>query len=76
MITIGTTAHVLSHCRGGESDKVKQFKESLGLSDEDAAPVHIEVARRLFRQGYETGDRQQQFEQRKVRLGLLRLSRG
>jgi hypothetical protein len=29
---------------------VSAFKEALGLSDEEAAPVHIEVARRLFRQ--------------------------
>ncbi len=44
-----------------------KLKEALGLSDEDAAPAHIDVARRLYRQGFETKDRQQQFEQRKVR---------
>lgn len=36
--------------RGDEAPKMTAFKEALGLSDEEAAPVHIEVARRLFRQ--------------------------
>ena len=53
-------------CRGDEADRVRMLKEALGLSDEDAAPAHIDVARRLYRQGFETKDRQQQFEQRKV----------
>ena len=53
--------------RGDEADRVRMLKDALGLSDEDAAPAHIDVARRLYRQGFETKDRQQQFEQRKVR---------
>jgi hypothetical protein len=36
--------------RGDEAPKIQAFREALGLSDEDAAPVHVEVARRLFRQ--------------------------
>ena len=55
--------------RGDEADRVRALKEALGLSDEDAAPAHIDVARRLYRQGFETKDRQQQFEQRKVKGG-------
>lgn len=47
--------------------QVRAFKESLGLSDEDAAPVHIEVGRRFMREGFETKDRGAAFEKRKVR---------
>jgi hypothetical protein len=36
------------------------FKDVLGLSDEDAAPVHIEVGRRLSRIGFEYKDRCEQ----------------
>jgi len=60
--------------KGDEAAKVSSFKTALGLSDEDAAPVHVEVARRLFRQGYETKDRAQQFEQRKAFQRLIYVS--
>ncbi|KAJ9511403.1 hypothetical protein QJQ45_029777, partial [Haematococcus lacustris] len=73
--------------RGDEAPKVLAFKAALGLSDEEAAPVHIEVARRLFRQasklgrgrrhwagGYESKDRNTQFEQRKAFQRLLYVS--
>jgi len=59
---------------GDEAPSVLAFKNALGLSDEDAAPVHIEVARRLFRQGYETKDRAMQFEQRKAFQRLIYVS--
>ena len=36
--------------RGDEADRVRMLKDALGLSDEDAAPAHIDVARRLYRQ--------------------------
>lgn len=36
---------------GDEAPKVAAFREALDLSEEDAAPVHIEVGRRLERQG-------------------------
>ena len=36
--------------RGDEAPKLIAFRDALGLSDEEIAPVHIEVARRLFRQ--------------------------
>ena len=53
---------------GDEADKLNAFKAALGLSDEEAAPAHLDLGRRLYRQGFETKDRQQQFEQKKVRL--------
>uniref|UniRef100_A0A383VE54 Uncharacterized protein n=1 Tax=Tetradesmus obliquus TaxID=3088 RepID=A0A383VE54_TETOB len=59
---------------GDEANKVRVFKDVLGLSDEDAAPVHIEVGRRLSRIGFEYKDRQSQFEQRKAFQRLVYLS--
>ncbi|KAF6255592.1 hypothetical protein COO60DRAFT_1641425 [Scenedesmus sp. NREL 46B-D3] len=59
---------------GDEAGKVRVFKDVLGLSDEDAAPVHIEVGRRLSRIGFEYKDRQSQFEQRKAFQRLVYLS--
>lgn len=61
-------------CSGTEAAKVRAFKDVLGLSDEDAAPVHIEVGRRLSRIGFEYKDRQAQFEQRKAFQRLVYLS--
>ena len=60
--------------KGDEAERVKVLKEALGLVDEDAAPAHIDVARRLYRQGFETKDRQQQFEQRKAFQRLVYVS--
>lgn len=60
--------------RGDEAGKVKQFKEALGLSDEDAAPVHIEVGRRLSRFGFEIKDRQSQFNAQKAFQRLIYVS--
>ncbi|WIA15162.1 hypothetical protein OEZ85_001848 [Tetradesmus obliquus] len=59
---------------GDEANKVRVFKDVLGLSDDDAAPVHIEVGRRLSRIGFEYKDRQSQFEQRKAFQRLVYLS--
>ncbi|GBF94257.1 110 kDa translocon of chloroplast envelope inner membrane [Raphidocelis subcapitata] len=60
--------------RGDEAPKILAFKEALGLSDEEAAPVFIEVGRRLSRAGYEIKDRQEQFQQRKAFQRLIYLS--
>jgi hypothetical protein len=49
--------NVVTFCSGDEASKVRVFKDVLGLSDEDAAPVHIEVGRRLSRIGFEYKDR-------------------
>jgi len=49
-LTTHTHIHTQISHRGDEATKMISFKNALGLSDEDAAPVHVEVARRLFRQ--------------------------
>eukprot|EP00798_Chlamydomonas_sp_ICE-L_P014703 gene14703-20743_t len=60
--------------RGDEADKLIAFKNALGLPDEDAAPVHVDLGRRLYRQKDETKDRFQQFEQRKAFQRLVYVS--
>lgn len=60
--------------RGDEADKARGFKEALGLTDEEAAPAHIEVAKRMYRGGFETKNRQQQYEQRKAFQRLIYVS--
>eukprot|EP00877_Chromochloris_zofingiensis_P006644 jgi/Chrzof1/2232/Cz11g07180.t1_TIC110[v5.2] len=60
--------------RGDEAGKIKSFKDALGLSDEEASPVHIEVGRRLSRAGIEYKDRASQFEQRKAFQRLIYLT--
>jgi Chloroplast envelope transporter len=51
---------------GREADDIRQFKDALGLSDEDAAPVHIDVGRRFLRSRFEAGSRNEDVESRKV----------
>lgn len=36
-------------CRGDEVEKIRAFKDALGLSFEDAAPAHVDVGRRFHR---------------------------
>jgi hypothetical protein len=43
--------------RGDEAESIRAFKEALGLSDEDAAPVHIDVGRRIMRSRFEASTR-------------------
>ncbi|GAY58894.1 hypothetical protein CUMW_190310 [Citrus unshiu] len=50
--------------RGDEVDKIVQFKKALGIDDPDAAAMHVEIGRRLFRQRLEVGDRDGDMEQR------------
>ncbi len=66
-LTCRCTTAILHNVQGDEASRVAAFKECLGLSDEDAAPVHIEVGRRFMREGFETKDRNAVFEKRKVR---------
>merc|ERR1712216_152556 len=40
---------------GDEVDSIKRFKKSLGIRDEDAADVHIEIGRRINRLKSEAG---------------------
>ncbi|EFJ41589.1 hypothetical protein VOLCADRAFT_98450 [Volvox carteri f. nagariensis] len=60
--------------KGDEAAKVAAFKDILGLADEDAAPVHIEVGRRFMREGFETKDRNAVFEKRKAFQRLIYVS--
>jgi len=60
--------------RGTEVDMICQFKASLGLEDEDAAGVHIEIGRRIFRQRMETGDKDAAIEERKTFQKLVYVS--
>lgn len=48
---------VLGLYRGDEADKIRAFKEALGLPDEDAAPAHIDVGRRIMRSRFEASTR-------------------
>lgn len=51
---------------GREADAIRAFKAALGLSDEEAAPVHLDVGRRLTRLGAEAGSREGGLQEKKV----------
>lgn len=53
--------------RGDEVDTIIKFKNALGIDDPDAAAMHMEIGRRIFRQRLETGDRDGDLEQRRCR---------
>lgn len=61
---------VASSCMKGFCHERAGFKEALSLSDEDAAPVHLDVGRRFLRQRFEAGNKNQDAEERKVCLAL------
>eukprot|EP00252_Welwitschia_mirabilis_P003221 TRINITY_DN13309_c0_g1_i1.p1 TRINITY_DN13309_c0_g1~~TRINITY_DN13309_c0_g1_i1.p1 ORF type:complete len:982 (-),score=224.75 TRINITY_DN13309_c0_g1_i1:486-3431(-) len=42
---------------GDEADAIVYFKNVLGIDDPDAAAVHMEIGRRIFRQRLESGNR-------------------
>ncbi|KAJ4837864.1 hypothetical protein Tsubulata_019747 [Turnera subulata] len=42
--------------KGNEVEMITEFKNALGIEDEDAAAMHIEVGKRISRQRIETGD--------------------
>lgn len=50
---------------------MRAFKEAVGLSDTDAAPVHLDVGRRLVRSSYEAGSREANALEKKVRRSAL-----
>ena len=52
---------------GSEADAIRSFKVALGLSDEEAAPVHLDVGRRLTRLGAEAGSREGGLLEKKAR---------
>ena len=51
---------------GREADAIRDFKVALGLTDEEAAPVHLDVGRRLTRLGAEAGSREGSLLEKKV----------
>lgn len=60
--------------KGDEVDRIVNFKNSLGLDDPDAAGVHMEIGRKLFRQRLEVGDREADVEQRRAFQKLIYVS--
>ncbi|KAJ8554270.1 hypothetical protein K7X08_024948 [Anisodus acutangulus] len=60
--------------RGNEVDTIIKFKNALGIDDPDAADMHMEIGRRIFRQRLETGDRDGDMEQRRAFQKLIYVS--
>nr|GMD14051.1 protein TIC110, chloroplastic [Ipomoea batatas] len=60
--------------RGDEVDTIIKFKNALGIDDPDAAAMHMEIGRRIFRQRLETGDRDGDLEQRRAFQKLIYVS--
>ncbi|XP_038972833.1 protein TIC110, chloroplastic [Phoenix dactylifera] len=60
--------------KGHEVETIIKFKEALGIDDPDAASVHIEIGRHIFRQRLETGDREANIEQRRAFQKLIYVS--
>ena len=54
-----------------EAERIAAFKTALGLSDEDAAPVHLDVGRRILRLRYEASSAKSDIQQRKVWAAVL-----
>ena len=54
---------------GAEPQLIQGFKDVLGLSDVDAAPVHLDVGRRILRGRMEAGTRGEDIEVRRRRRG-------
>ncbi|KAL2899358.1 hypothetical protein RDABS01_024440 [Bienertia sinuspersici] len=60
--------------KGTEVETIIKFKNALGIDDPDAANMHIELARRNFRQRLEAGDRDADIEQRRAFQKLVYVS--
>ncbi|KAF2617850.1 hypothetical protein F2Q68_00038418 [Brassica cretica] len=60
--------------KGDEVDKIVKFKSALGIDDPDAASMHMEIGRRIFRQRLETGEREGDAEQRRAFMRLVYVS--
>ena len=50
--------------KGWEPEALRQFRETLGLEDSEAAQAHLEVGRRLYRKRIELGDKDTELESR------------
>lgn len=59
---------------GWEPGALRQLKDALQLQDSDAAQVHIDVGRRIFRQKQEQGDRSGEVSARRQMNSLIYLS--
>ncbi|KAM1553063.1 hypothetical protein PS1_005832 [Malus domestica] len=59
--------------KGDEVDSIVSFKNSLGIDDPEAASMHMEIGRRIFRQRLET-DREGDLEQRRAFQKLIYVS--
>ncbi|KAI3994230.1 hypothetical protein MKX01_012487 [Papaver californicum] len=59
---------------GNEVDTIRKFKSAVGLDDPDAAAMHMEIGRHIFRQRLETGDRDEDTEQRRAFQKLIYVS--
>ena len=59
---------------GSEQVLIQNFKNALGLTDEEAAPVHIDVGRRVLRGRLESSSRGEDFEARKTFQKLIYVS--
>lgn len=60
--------------KGNEVEIITNFKSALGIDDPDAANMHVEIGRRIFRQRLETGDRDGDVEQRRAFQKLIYVS--
>ncbi|XP_048324004.2 protein TIC110, chloroplastic [Ziziphus jujuba] len=60
--------------KGDEVDTIVKFKKALGIDDPEAAAMHMEIGRRIFRQRLETGDRDANLEQRRAFQKLIYVS--
>ncbi|KAG9441612.1 hypothetical protein H6P81_017466 [Aristolochia fimbriata] len=59
---------------GHEVDTIVKFKNALGIDDPDAASVHLEFARQIYRQRLETGDKDGDKELRRAFWKLVYVS--
>ncbi|TVU32207.1 hypothetical protein EJB05_23929, partial [Eragrostis curvula] len=59
---------------GTEVPAIVKFKNALGLDDVDAANMHMEIGRRIYRERLETSDRDADMEQRRAFQKLIYVS--
>ncbi|KAL5224915.1 hypothetical protein ABZP36_011554 [Zizania latifolia] len=60
--------------KGNEVDAIVKFKKALRLDDVDAANMHMEIGRRIYRERLETRDRDADMEQRRAFQKLIYVS--
>ncbi|CAN6310638.1 unnamed protein product [Urochloa humidicola] len=60
--------------KGSEVQAIIKFKRALGLDDVDAANMHMEIGRHIYRERLETSDRDADMEQRRAFQKLIYVS--